>query len=257
MVSHTVYQAAMTQPSRLITLSGASNFRDLGGYAGREGRLVQWRKLFRSDHLGALTPQDIAVLSGLRLSRVADFRGADERAEQMCAMPGVAVHALSINPTVVQGIKDMQSAGRHLTAQEMVGLMEHTYHAFVHHNADRFAALFALLLEGDDPLVFHCTAGKDRTGFAAAMVLMALGVSRDVVLHDYLLTNTYYRMPDATGSVLPREALQVLWRVQEEFLNAALKAVDADFGGVQHYLVNKLRVGPREQARLAELYLRS
>ena len=122
-------------------------------------------------------------------------------------------------------------------------------------NADRFAALFALLLESDRPLVFHCTAGKDRTGFAAAMILLALGVPRDVVMQDYLLTNTHYRMPDASGSELPREALQVLWRVQEEFLNASLKAVDADFGGVQHYLVNKLGVGPREQARLAELYL--
>ena len=245
----------MSTPSRLITLSGATNFRDLGGYVGRDGRPVQWRKLFRSDHLGTLTPQDIAVLSGLRLSRVADFRGVAERAEQMCAMPGVAVHSLAIDPTVVQAMKDLQTAGRHLTAQETVRLMEHTYHAFVHHNADRFAALFALLLESDDPLVFHCTAGKDRTGFAAAMILLALGVPRDVVMQDYLLTNSCYRMPDPSGSVLPREALQVLWRVQEEFLNAALKAVDADFGGIQHYLVNKLRVGPREQSRLADLYL--
>ena len=245
----------MPAPSRLITLSGATNFRDLGGYVGRDGRPVQWRKLFRSDHLGTLTPQDIAVLSGLRLSRVADFRGADERAEQMCAMPGVAVHSLPIDPTIVQAMKDLMTAGRHLTAQETVRLMEHTYHAFVHHNADRFAALFAMLLESDDPLVFHCTAGKDRTGFAAAMILLALGVPRDVVMQDYLLTNSHYRMPDPTGSVLPREALQVLWRVQEEFLNAALKAVDADVGGIQPYLTNKLRVGPREQARLADLYL--
>ena len=133
--------------------------------------------------------------------------------------------------------------------------MEHTYHAFVHHNADRFAALFALLLESDQPLVFHCTAGKDRTGFAAAMILLALGVPREVVMQDYLLTNTHYRMPNPANSELPREALQVLWRVQQEFLDAALKAVDTDFGGVQRYLVNKLHIGPREQARLAALYL--
>ncbi len=245
----------MTTPSRLIQLSGSTNFRDLGGYVGYNGRVVHWRKLFRSDHLGGLTADDVAVLSGLGLSRVADFRGPLEREEQVCAMPGAVVHSLPIDPTVVQGMKDLLAAGRHLTAQETVRLMEHTYHAFVHHNADRFAALFALVLESDRPLVFHCTAGKDRTGFAAAMILLALGVPRDVVMQDYLLTNTHYRMPDVTSSELPREALQVLWRVQEEFLNAALKAVDADFGGVQHYLVNKLRVGPREQARLAELYL--
>ena len=245
----------MPLPSRLVTLSGTTNFRDLGGYAGLDGRMVHWRKLFRSDHLGALTPDDIAVLSALRLSRVADFRGAMEREEQACAMPGVAVYSLPIDPTVVQGMKDLMAAGQHLTAQETVRLMEHTYHAFVHHNADRFAALFALLLESDQPLVFHCTAGKDRTGFAAAMILLALGVPREVVMQDYLLTNTHYRMPNPANSELPREALQVLWRVQQEFLDAALKAVDTDFGGVQRYLVNKLHIGPREQARLAALYL--
>jgi protein-tyrosine phosphatase len=245
----------MPTPSRLVPLSGTSNFRDLGGYAGRDGRAVQWRKLFRSDHLGALSPDDVAVLSGLGLSRVADFRGPVEREEQVCAMPGVVVHSLAIEPSVVQGMKDLLAAGRDLTAQDTVRLMEHTYHAFVHHNADRFAALFALLLASDKPLVFHCTAGKDRTGFAAAMILLALGVPRDVVMQDYLLTNTHYQMPNPAASELPREALRVLWRVQEEFLNAALHAVDADFGGVQQYLVNQLHVGPREQARLAELYL--
>jgi protein-tyrosine phosphatase len=245
----------MSTPSRLIPLSGASNFRDLGGYVGQEGRKVQWRKLFRSDHLGALTPQDVAVLSGLRLARVADFRGTEERAEQPCAMLGVAVHSLPIDPTVVQAMKELMTTGRNLTAQDTVRLMEHTYHAFAHHNADRFAALFALLLEGDAPLVFHCTAGKDRTGFAAALVLMALGVPRDVVMQDYLLTNSYFQMPDTRGSALPREVLQVLWRVQEAFLQAAFKAVDADFGGVDHYLASKLQVGPRERARLAALYL--
>jgi protein-tyrosine phosphatase len=87
------------------------------------------------------------------------------------------------------------------------------------------------------------------------MILLALGVPREVVMQDYLLTNAHYQMPNPAASELPREALQVLWRVQEEFLNAALKAVDADFGGPQQYLVNQLGVGPREQARLAELYL--
>ena len=245
----------MPAPSRLITLSGATNFRDLGGYVGRDGRPVQWRKLFRSDHLGTLTPQDIAVLSGLRLSRVADFRGADERAEQMCAMPGVAVHSLPIDPTVVQAMKDLMTAGRHLTAQETVRLMEHTYHAFVHHNADRFAALFAMLLESDDPLVFHCTAGKDRTGFAAALILLALGVPRDVVMHDYLLTNDLLSMEGAPHSVVPADVIRVLWRVQEEFLHAALDAVDADHGGVDAYLTQQIGISAAGRRRLADLYL--
>jgi len=84
----------MINPSRLVPLSGTTNFRDLGGYVGHNGRSVQWRKLFRSDHLGALTSKDILLLSDLGLARVADFRGSDERQQQACAMPGLTVHSL-------------------------------------------------------------------------------------------------------------------------------------------------------------------
>jgi hypothetical protein len=74
----------MITPSRLVPLSGTTNFRDLGGYVGHHGRFVQWRKLFRSDHLGALSSGDILMLSDLELARVADFRGSDERQQQAC-----------------------------------------------------------------------------------------------------------------------------------------------------------------------------
>lgn len=247
----------MTTPSRLVSLSGTTNFRDLGGYVGHHGRLVQWRKLFRSDHLGALTSEDIRTLSSMGLARVADFRGTDERQQQACAMSGVTVHSLPIDPSVVQSMKAHLATGSQLNAQDTVRLMAQTYRAFVHDHSHRFAALFALLLASDSPLVFHCTAGKDRTGFAAAMILLSLGVSRDVVMQDYLLTNAHYKMPDPGASDIPREALEVLWRVQATFLDASLRAVDTDFGGVQNYLLQQLRVGPPEQERLAELYLQA
>lgn len=247
----------MTTPSRLVPLSGTTNFRDLGGYVGHSGRLVQWRKLFRSDHLGALSPGDIVSLSGLGLARVADFRGTDERQHQACAMPGVTVHSLPIDPSVIQSMKAHLATGSQLNAQDTVRLMAQTYRAFVHDHSHRFAALFALLLESDSPLVFHCTAGKDRTGFAAAMILLSLGVPRDVVMQDYLLTSAHYKMPDPGESDIPRAALEVLWRVQTTFLDASLDAVDTDFGGIQNYLLQQMRVGPREQQRLAELYLQA
>ena len=247
----------MITPLRLVPLSGTTNFRDLGGYVGHNGRLVQWRKLFRSDHLGALSPGDIVSLSDMGLARVADFRGTDERQQQACAMPGLTVHSLPIDPSVVQSMKAHLATGSQLNAQDTVRLMAQTYRAFVHDHSHRFAALFALLLEGDSPLVFHCTAGKDRTGFAAAMILLSLGVSRDVVMQDYLLTNAHYKMPALSASELPLEALQVLWRVQQAFLNASLQAVEIDFGGIQNYLAQQLHVGPREQERLAEMYLQA
>lgn len=241
--------------TRSLQLSGASNFRDLGGYATDGGRTVRWRHLFRSDHLAALTQNDIVELSRHGLARVCDFRGETERAPLLCAMPGLAVHFLPIEPTVVQAISDMVAAGQQLTAADTVRMMKHTYRAFVHDNAVAYAEFFRLLLEGNSPLVFHCTAGKDRTGFAAALILLALGVPRSVVIQDYLLTNEFYRMPAHSASALPQEALQVLWRVQVEFLDAAMHAVDADYGGVQSYMESALGVGAKERERLAELYL--
>ncbi|MDR6213990.1 protein-tyrosine phosphatase [Paracidovorax wautersii] len=249
------YSARMDAFTRSLKLSGASNFRDLGGYVGLDGRPVRWRRIFRSDHLAALTPQDTALLASLQLSRAFDFRGAAERTALAYTLPDVAYHALSIEPTVVQRAKDMALAGQQISAAIAVELMQDTYRAFVNDNTEQFATLFAHLLADDAPLVFHCTAGKDRTGFAAALILSALGVPRDVVMQDYLLTNTLYLRPAGLAGHTPEEVLNVLWRVQEEFLEAALHAVDHDHGGMQRYLAERLRVGPAELRRLAALYL--
>lgn len=246
----------MPQPSRSLNLSGASNFRDLGGYAGLDGRPVVWRKLFRSDHLGGLTAQDAAALRELGLSRAFDFRGLDEGDATPYDLPGIARYGLPIEPTVVQGLRAMMETGRRLTAEDAVRQMQDTYRAFVHDNAARFATLFEHLLDSDAPLVFHCTAGKDRTGLAAALILLALEVPRPVVMHDYLLTNDLYKRPPRSEETdTPLEVLQVVWKVQREFLEAALHAIDVERGGLARYLKEELRVGDRERARLASLYL--
>lgn len=241
--------------SRSLALSGASNFRDLGGYAGADGRAVRWRRLFRSDHLAGLTPQDERVLSGLGLARAVDFRGPAECAASAYVLPQVRYHALPIEPMVMLQVKQMAVEGRQITAPVAVGLMQDTYRAFVSDNARQFAGLFEQLLADNTPLVFHCTAGKDRTGFAAALVLLALGVSRDVVMQDYLLTNGLYRRPASLTYSAPEDVLNVIWQVQEDFLQTALQAVDRDHGGVPQYLEQRLGVNAAARQRLAELYL--
>lgn len=242
-------------PARSLGLAGASNFRDLGGYGGSAGASVRWRRLFRSDHLAGLTEADAQALAQLGIARAFDFRGVAERAAQPYALPGVVQHALPIEPTVVQRMKALAEAGETITPAHAVALMQDTYRAFVSDNAARFAELFGHLLDSDAPLVFHCTAGKDRTGFAAALILLALGVPRAEVMRDYLLTNEHYRMPALDDSRAPRAALQVLWRVQEDFLLAALQTVDEDFGGIDAYLARQLGVRAAERAQLARLYL--
>ena len=256
---HTISPAAPAAAEplpRTIALSGASNFRDLGGYTGHGGRALKWRHLFRADHLAALTPDDLARLAALGITRSADFRGASERAAQAYALPGVATHTLAIEPTLIQQALQQLQPGQDFTTAQAVGLMHGTYRSFVTDNAPRFAQLFELLLDSNTPLVFHCTAGKDRTGFAAALILLALGVPRAVVMQDYLLTNALYRPPREWGDASSVPAgLQVLWRVQEDFLEAALHGVEVEYGGMAAYLERVLGLNAAAQKRLASLYL--
>jgi protein-tyrosine phosphatase len=121
----------MQTPNRSLQLSGATNFRDLGGYAGQGGRTVRWRQLFRSDHLADLTPEDLLTIDRLGVARVFDFRGKTERMAQACAIPSAVVHSLAIEPTVVQGLKTLIDAGQLVTVDNTVGLMQQTYRDFV------------------------------------------------------------------------------------------------------------------------------
>lgn len=247
---------AMTPLPRVLPLQGATNFRDLGGYATRDGRRLRWRRLFRSDHLGGLTEADQAQLAALGLTRAFDFRGHGERAAEPYAVPGLVQHSLAIEPSVAQHMERLADAGLPLTAERMAGLMEDLYRRLVTEDLPRFAELFQHLLAADAPLVFHCTAGKDRTGVAAALLLLALEVPREVVLQDYLLTNEVYRRPPSRhpGRV-PEEALAVLWSVRADFLEAALQHVERQPGGVDAFLAQQLGLDAAARRALARRYL--
>lgn len=247
----------MNQPERAIPLAGATNFRDLGGYTGLGGRPLKWRKIFRSDHLGQLSQDDVSQLCALGLARVCDFRGVQERKAHPCALPGAQVHALTIEPTVVQALEDYALRNKVVTGGDAVRLMQDTYRAFVMSNSARFAELFDHLLHDDAPLVFHCTAGKDRTGFAAALILSALGVERDVIMQDYLLTNALYKAPQLVGGSAPPEVRDAIRRVQPDYLQASLDAVERDHGGMENYLTRTIGLGEAQRKRLAQLYLQA
>lgn len=232
--------------SRSLNLSGATNFRDLGGYLGKDGRPVRWRRLFRSDNLAGLSAQDLAVLAELRLSRSFDFRGVNERATAAYELPGVVQHSLSIEPTVVQSLRALMDTGERLNEHDAVALMQQTYRAFVHDNSSRFGELFSHLLDSDAPLVFHCTAGKDRTGFVVAMLLAALRVPRDDILDDYLesgrrqppeaLAQRLLAMSPMRPSANELAAIETIASVRPEFLVTALDTAERGHGSLERYL---------------------
>jgi protein-tyrosine phosphatase len=242
-------------PARHLNLAGASNFRDLGGYPAKDGRTVRWRQIFRSNHLGHLTDGDIEVVRGLGVRSAFDFRGSLERTDARCAMAEITVHSLPVEPTVVAALRAIAASGMPLSSVHATEVMRDSYRNYVQQNTPRFRTLFAHLVEDRAPLVIHCTAGKDRTGFACALILYALGVPDEVISEDYLLTNRFYRRDPASGSDLPDDVKQVLGSVQPSFLGAAFEAIDADYGDLERYLRDGLGLGATERAKLEARYL--
>jgi protein-tyrosine phosphatase len=216
---------------------------------------VRWRQIFRSNHLGHLTEADIAALRGLGLKNAFDFRGTQERGAAICAIEEIAVHSLPIEPTVVAGLRARLANGRPLSPADGREAMRDSYRNYVQHNTQRFRSLFAHLLGARAPLVIHCTAGKDRTGFACALVLHALGVAEHLIAEDYLLTNRYYRRDPSAGSDLPDDVRQVLGSVEASFLAAAFDTIRADYGDLETYFRDGLGVGRTERTALAARYL--
>ncbi len=242
-------------PARHLNLAGASNFRDLGGYPTSDGRIVRWRQIFRSNHLGHLTDDDIAMMRTLGVRSAFDFRGAEERTAALCGMSDITVHSLPVEPTVVAALRAIAASGTPLTTDHAVDVMRDSYRSYVQKNTQHYRTLFAHLLEDRAPLVIHCTAGKDRTGFACALILHTLGVSEDVISEDYLLTNRFYRRDPNHSSDLPEHVTQVLGSVQASFLGAAFEAINADYGDLETYLCDGLGLGKSERAHLEARYL--
>jgi protein-tyrosine phosphatase len=253
MTTHTDSPYSLSQGPRLI---GASNFRDVGGYVSSYGRRVRQGRIFRSNQLGQLTTHDLSQLETLGVHSVVDFRSDDEVAK---AGPGLLTgafrHSLPIDPSIGYQLRTRLEGGQPINRQVTEDLMCDLYRGFVRDQAGHFRRFFELLLAESTPLVFHCSAGKDRTGFAAALILSALGVSRDLVFQDYMLTNLLWKIDPLSMGDLPGDVMTALGRAEEVFLAAAFETITTEFGGLDHYLAHELGLHTPERARLSGLYL--
>jgi len=171
-----------------------------------------------------------------------------------CGLEEITVHPLPIEPTVVAALRARLAAGS-LSAADAREIMRESYRSYVRLNTHSFRTLFAHLLQDHAPLVIHCTAGKDRTGFACALVLHALGVPDDIIAEDYLLTNRFYRRDPASGTDLPEDVREAIGSVEASYLVAAFEAIHADFGDLESYLKDGLSLGESERAALRGRYL--
>ena len=246
----------MNTPAPLSTpLQGASNFRDVGGYRTAAGLRIKRGRVFRSDHLASLTANDLSQLQRIGLTHSLDFRGVAECETTPYAIPGVSRVALNIEPSVIAKMQALVAQGIEPTTEDTVELMRGTYRDFVNNNASTFGRFLKHLLEEPTPQVFHCTAGKDRTGFAATLLLSVLGVDRATIEQDYLLTNQLYRRDPNIEGKGPLHVMKVLWGVQPAFLHAALETVDQQHGGMTAYLHGAIGLSTQDVAELRALLL--
>jgi protein-tyrosine phosphatase len=246
----------MNTPATLSPpLQGASNFRDIGGYRTAEGLRIKWGRVFRSDHLAGLTADDLAQLQRIGLTHSLDFRGVAEFETTPYAIAGVSRVALNIEPSVIAKMQALVAQGIEPSTEDTVELMCGTYRDFVNNNASTFGRFLKHLLEEPTPQVFHCTAGKDRTGFAAALLMSVLGVDRTTIEQDYLLTNQLYRRDPNIEGKGPAHVMKVLWGVQPAFLHAALDTVDQQHGGMTAYLHGAIGLSTQDAAELRALLL--
>jgi protein-tyrosine phosphatase len=215
---------------RQVRLVGCTNMRDLGGYRGHGGRRVRFGQVFRASSLASLTEDDHAMLDALGLRCVVDLRGVreSERAPSRLPRPAPTILPVPVEPTVGASLRDILATGR-ATGEDVVTLLGRAYTAYATTKLPQFRALLALVADpARRPIVFHCTAGKDRTGFAAALVLLALGVPRATVLQDYVATDRFWRQEHGLPPGTPPEVARALTGTHPALMERAL---DLALGG--------------------------
>jgi len=234
---------ALVAADRRVPFQGVTNFRDLGGYRTRSGQPVRWGRVFRADALHGMSTADLALYADLGLSAVYDLRVEEERTELPNPVPS-RVFTILGRPS-----EDAAPPPPPTTATSEAGeqFLYELYAGLIQHAAVQIGELFtSLSQEGGLPAVFHCHAGKDRTGLVAALLLDALGVDRGLILDDYELTARYRRRTDQEPTFqrlieygMPPEAAAGVLTTPRWAMQKALDGLDGEYGGVDSYLLGR------------------
>lgn len=262
--------AAREVSIRHLALEGTPNFRDEGGYETADHRFTRWGVLYRSGVLSGLTPHDLKYLSQLGIRAVCDFRTEEETSiapEKWTGEQTVKLVSVPVGTTGAdhKSVNMKSFLAGNPTPEQAKQRMEKVYGVMVLDNADSYAATFRELIDGPLPMLYHCTAGKDRTGVFSAMVLRLLGVPESTILADYRLTDKYM---DADGRRKMAEAaknpqlagisqgtMKAMMAADPAALGAAFHAIDEKYGSFDNYRKSELKVSDADVAKLKERLL--
>ena len=251
---------------RIIEIEGGVNFRDFGGYPTVAGGRVVEGKLFRCGTLSNMTPTGLATFDGLDIRHICDLRRPDERADDPTPLPPENPRRtlVPIDPGSAPSIRQSLRS-RPPNEDQRINFMVAINEDLVRDHAKNYREVLTALLDTrDGGFLVHCTAGKDRTGLAAAMILLSLGVNRDNVEEDYLLTNSVI---DFEGFILPRirqrygssnaeiEMIKAVAGVRVEYLRAAFRVMEKMHGSIDGYLEHGLGVNAQALKELQGRYV--
>jgi|SRR5271170_1599842 len=256
---------------RILQLEGSCNLRDLGGYPAADGRRVRAAVLYRSGVLTYLTADDKQRIKALGVRVICDLRRARERRDEPTQWPGddVKIVALDENPALEsQGELSWRDAANGDAARE---IMVNLYRNMPVWLESRLRSMFEVLAAGNVPLLFHCSAGKDRTGLAAALILHCIGVQRETILSDYALTNKAVDLEqfalkhrsarlglsaaDHPILKLPLDVRKATLGAETAYLSAALERIERDYQSIDNYLNEQFGITPDMQRRIRSLLL--
>ncbi|MDR1948955.1 MAG: tyrosine-protein phosphatase [Spirochaetaceae bacterium] len=231
---------------RLLPLEGLYNVRDLGGYPAGGGQ-VKWGLLYRAGDLHDPRPQAKTYLENRRIRTIVDFRDDRERAEAPDGEFSTVekIHVLSI---YAGSVLDLRAITTGAAGEE---LMRRLYVSLAAECRSQYRRFFSILSDPENsPVLFHCSAGKDRTGLGAALLLSALGVDRETIVRDYLLSGEYVR-EKYRDWLAQSPHLEPLMTVRPGYIEAAFEYIETTFGSVEGYLRKELGADPD---RLRSLY---
>jgi protein-tyrosine phosphatase len=246
-----------------------ANFRDLGGHTTRDGARVRHGRLFRSGHLAHATDADLELLAALGIQRVFDFRNpADIDADGNDRLPeGTRHHRLPMpNPAPARDLRSLIQSAQPDEMEALFGngraeaMMADSAAELVHERSDVYTEFMAELAGPEAlPALFHCSAGKDRAGWAGSLVLLALGVDEDQVVEQYLLSNRNLKgirkRLDGDRNASWGEYLRPFLEVRVEYIRSSFAAVQQKWGSFDRYLVEGLSITDEQRARLRESLL--
>lgn len=261
--------ARLRMAERVIPMDSLINFRDLGGYLTADGRRTKWGKLLRSAAHDTITDRDVAFLQKMGLKTVVDYRSSFEEVDHPDReIDGVQYQHLRPfeSPNATNILDTSQFSMR--TAEDAIAMLTGTNRLLANNeNCNQVYRQLVLLAldETQVPMVQHCTAGKDRVGAGAATLLLALGVPRETIVADYLLSNDNRLSASKLGTGVTSQGTQispeqlklfeVLAKVRAEYLEAFFDEIDTLWGGTAGYLHQALGLTDEQLAKLQELYL--